>query len=42
MTCYEKLRQHISDTENYDRLQSYFQTLEQDKSDDYMINIIGG
>ena len=35
MTCYEHLRQHIQDRENYDRLNSYFNALELDKTDEY-------
>ena len=34
MTCYENMRKK-NKTDNYDRLQSYFQAIEQDKTDEY-------
>ena len=35
MTCYERLRKHMEDRENFDRLQSYFNAMDQDKEKEY-------
>lgn len=35
MTCYENLRKHIEGRENFDRLQSYFNAMENNKLDEY-------
>lgn len=35
MTCYERLRKQIQDKESYDRLQSYFNAVDNEKLDEY-------
>jgi len=35
MTCYERLRQQRQNIDTYNRLQSYFHALEQNKTDEY-------